>query len=387
MTQSGTTSKLHSVVVEMQQKIDRGLRSDWVSVPSSTATISTTAELPRSGAPGKGESQQATGVGSDDQGSTPDLWGNIRESDNTSSTSLDTIGINSTNPTELPTERTARLLVEKLRAAGLNDYAQKIQNCHTKWTAARCKHCGKRYAWPNHCDLRFCPHCQHQLSLKRQRELEWWVIQLRQPKHVVLTVRNTEKLTPDYMRWFKGCLTRLRRRKIAREWQAGIYAIEVTNESRGWHVHCHMLVEAPWIDQRELAKTWAQIVGQDFAIVWVGKADKTTVAKEVMKYVVKGNEMVNWTPEEIRQYIQSIESVRLFGRFGDLHGAEEQWKREVELAESREFMCECGSTEFEYLHDLDYQTAVRIVRGPPESWDMYIQEQQVQDVIELASTF
>jgi len=189
------------------------------------------------------------------------------------------------------------------------------------------------------------------------------------------------------MKWFKQCLAKLRRRKIARDWKAGVYAIEVTNESRGWHVHLHLLVETPWVDQKQLAKVWAEIVGQDFAIVWVSRADKTGVAKEVMKYVVKGSQMAKWTPSEIRQYVESIESVRLFGRFGDLHGAEAEWRREIELEEQREFTCECGSTEFDYLHDLDYQTAIRIVRGPPGSWDMYLEERQVQDAIELASTF
>ena len=360
---------------------------DWVSFSNSTTLAPSTHELPRPDHPRKGESQSSPGVEATEQASTPDLWDTTWRNDNTSPTSLDTIGNNFTNPTELPTERTARVLAQKLEEAGLNDYARRIRECHTKWTAARCRHCGKRYTWPNHCDLRFCPHCQHRLSVQRQRDLEWWVIQLQRPKHVVLTVRNTRELTPDYMRWFKQCFTKLRRRKIAREWKAGVYAIEVTNESRGWHVHLHALIEAPWIDQKELARTWAEIVGQDFAIVWVSKADKQGVAKEVLKYTVKGTEMANWTPEEIRQYVESIESVRLFGRFGDLHGAEELWKREIELAEETGFICECGSTEFDYLHDLDYQTAIRIVRGPPGSWDMYLEERQIQDAIELASTF
>ena len=358
-----------------------------MSFPDSSTLSSSTLELPGSGAARKGESQQATGVELDNMGSAPDLWSGPSEPADRPATSLDTIGINSTSPPVLPTEQVARELSDKLDQAGLHEHARKIRECHTKWTAARCKHCGKRYIWANHCDLRFCPHCQHRLSLRRQRELEWWVIRLKQPKHVVLTVRNTERLTPDYMRWFKGALTRLRRRKIARDWKAGIYAIEVTNESRGWHVHCHLLIEAPWIDQRELAKTWAEIVGQDFAIVWVSKADKTGVAKEVMKYVVKGSQMAKWTPDEIRQYVESIESVRLFGRFGDLHGAEAEWKREIELEEQREFTCECGSTEFDFLHDLDYATAIRIVRGPPESWDRYLEERLIDAATELAGTY
>jgi len=360
---------------------------DWVSFQDSATLASTTHELLEPDQLRKGESQSSPGVGSQDIDPAPDLWSGPSEPADRPATSLDTIGNNFTSPSILPTEQTAKELADKLEQAGLHKYAQRIRECHTRWTAARCKHCGKRYIWPNHCDLRFCPHCQHRLSLRRQRELEWWVIRLRQPKHIVLTVRNTEKLTPEYMKWFKQCLARLRRRKIAREWRAGIYAIEVTNESRGWHVHLHLLVETPWVDQRELAKVWAEIVGQDFAIVWVSKADKQGVAKEVMKYVVKGSQMAKWSPDEIRQYVESIESVRLFGRFGDLHGAEAEWRREIELEEQREFTCECGSTEFDYLHDLDYATAVRIVRGPPGSWDMYLEERQIQDAIELASTF
>lgn len=360
---------------------------DWVSFSNSTTLAPSTHELPRPDHPRKGESQSSPGVEATEQASTPDLWDTTWRNDNTSPTSLETHGNNFTTTSFHTTFETAQRLADKLEQAGLSNYAQKIRECHTTWVALRCRNCGTRYAIPNHCDLRFCPHCQRRLSKQRQQELEWWIRLLDRPKHVVLTVRNTEILTKEYIQWVKKCFGRLRRRKLAKSWRSGIYAIEVTNESRGWHVHIHALIEAPWIDQRELAKTWAEIVGQDFAIVWVGAAKDAGVAKEVMKYTVKGNQLASWSPEEIRQYILATEGIRLFGRFGELNGEIARWKREVEEACDTGFKCVCGCSDFDRIDGLDYETCIRIVRGPPGSWDMYLEERQVQDAIELASTF
>lgn len=303
------------------------------------------------------------------------------------SSSLETTGNNPATGLFPTNHAIALTIAQKLKEAGLEEYAQKLEACHSKWTALRCKHCGKRYLFPKRCDLRFCPNCQHRLSIRRQRELEWWITLLNKPKHVVLTVRNAKELTADYIRWVKACFAKLRRRKFARSWKSGIYSVEVTNEGRGWHVHIHALVQAPWIDAKELARQWASLVGQDFAIVWVKQAADKGVAKEILKYAVKGNQIATWTPEEVRQYVLATEGVRLFGRFGELAGEAEKWKRELEELVDHGFRCECGSEEFEILRDLDYLTAIRIVRGPPGFWDQYLEERQIQDVIELASTF
>jgi len=309
------------------------------------------------------------------------------QNDNRESGDIVSLETSGNNPTSLllpPNQAIALTVAQKLREAGLEEYAEKLERCHTKWTVLRCQHCGKRYRFPERCDLRFCPNCQHRLSRKRKEELEWWIRLLNRPKHVVLTVRNTAELTKQYIQWVKKCFTRLRRRKFARNWRSGVYSIEVTNEGRGWHVHIHALIQATWIDAKELARQWADIVGQDFAIVWVKQAVGTEAADEVLKYAVKGNQIACWSPEEIRQYILATEGIRLFGRFGELTGELEEWKRQTESMVDTGFKCDCGSTDFDILRDLDYLTALKLAKGPPEFWDQYVQDQLIEEVVELA---
>jgi len=364
-----------------------GFPTNEVSFPTTSTGATSTLELLGPDQPGKGESQDSQGSVAQEIVTGPDLLSYTQKPAEKPAISLETHGSNFTSDSFHTTYDTAQLLADKLEQAGLPDYARKIRECHTKWVALRCQQCGRRYAIPNHCDLRFCPHCQRRISKQRQKELEWWIRLLDRPKHVVLTVRNTQKLTKEYIQWVKKCFSRLRRRKFARTWRSGIYAIEVTNESRGWHVHIHALIEAVWIDQRELAKTWAEIVGQDYAIVWVGAAKDAGVAKEVMKYTVKGNQLASWSPEEIRQYILATEGIRLFGRFGELNGEIARWKQEIEEACDTGFTCVCGSSDFDRIDNLDYETCIRIVRGPPESWDQYLNDQLIDEVAELAATF
>jgi len=369
------------------------------------AEDTTGAQTPTEWRPVGGKGRQATGPAlldmdePDEPFDSVDLWAPASasgasfpegtpapESDNTGageSISLETSGTNFANVLFAPNSAIAETIAQKLESQGLTEYAEKLRECHQKWTVLRCRECGRRYRFPTRCKLRFCPNCQHFLSRKRQQDLEWWIRQLNQPKHVVLTVRNTGKLSADYIRWVKSCFARLRRRKFAKGWRSGIYSIEVTNEGRGWHVHLHALIEAKWIDAKELARQWASVVGQDFAIVWVKDARGKETVKEILKYAVKGNQIAAWTPEEVAQYVQAVEGVRLFGRFGGLTGELEKWKREIEELVDTGFRCDCGSDQFDVIRDLDYITALKLAKGPPDFWDQYLNERLIDEVVSL----
>ncbi len=160
-------------------------------------------------------------------------------------------------------------LIAKLMEIGCDDLAAPLKECHTYQGIAQCGGCLQVKSFWNRCEVFYCPVCQPTLSRDRVQSIGWWVQEIDQPKHVVLTVRNSAHLTQTYVKWFKSCLTKLRRRKICRNWIGGLYNLETTLEDKGWHVHAHLLVNAKWIDKPELARTWAEIVGQDFAIVGV----------------------------------------------------------------------------------------------------------------------
>ena len=211
-------------------------------------------------------------------------------------------------------------VASKLRSIGRIDLAGPLEVCHTQETFALCTECRRVTKYLNRCERHYCPECQPRLARERRESVEWWAKLIREPKHVILTVRNTTTLTKLHVQTFKDCFTRLRRSKFARNWRGGFYRLEVTNETQGWHLHMHALVDAGWIAQKHLAEAWAKIIGQDIAIVHVRDVHSRDYLAEVTKYTVKGSQLASWSAEKIAEFVDAFNGLRSFGVFGDLHG-------------------------------------------------------------------
>lgn len=135
------------------------------------------------------------------------------------------------------------------------------------------------------------------------------------------------------------------------QWKSGTWSLEVTNESRGWHLHAHLLVESDWIDSGLLSAAWAKQVKQDFAIVKVKDCRAQEYLKEVTKYVVKSSDIARWNGEDIAQLIVAFKGIRSFGVFGELCGQRKQWRLAVKQARSERNRCECGCNHFHFDGD------------------------------------
>lgn len=237
----------------------------------------------------------------------------------------------------------------KLLEAGREEIADKIKDCHTLDSYLCCRGCNKATKVWNRCENFFCPECQPRLSRDRKEAVEWWAKQTTQPKHVVLTVRNTTNLTKDYVLQIKQSFSRLRRSRFAANWVGGFYSLEVTNEGRGWHLHIHALVESRYIDARQLATTWARCVGQDCAIVKVKDARGKDYLAEVTKYAVKGSELASWTGHDIGLFVDAFTGVRTFGVFGSLYGKRAEWSNFLKTLGDFKPTCSCGCSDFLFL--------------------------------------
>jgi hypothetical protein len=242
----------------------------------------------------------------------------------------------------------------KLRSAGAAEEADKLENCHSYYTVAQCSECGSVRKFPNRCDLFYCPECQPGLAYDRKREISWWTATLRQPKHVVLTVRNIPDLTPGHVTQLRRWFTALRRRKFTKGWSGGFYSIECTNEGKGWHLHIHALVEARWIDGGELALVWDSITNGMGRIVKVRDCRGDQYLQEVTKYVAKGSEMATWTPTECLAFIRAFKGKRTFGVFGSLYGARTEFAEFIATLKAAKPKCECGSISCRYFSETDW---------------------------------
>lgn len=240
-------------------------------------------------------------------------------------------------------------ILAKLRSIHKVHFAGKMIDCHTIPSFRKCTGCRKSTLFFNRCELFFCPICAPRLSRERKQSVEWWTKQISQPKHVVLTVRNTCDLSKPYVQFLKTQLGKLRRQKVFASVKGGFYSMEVTNEGRGWHVHFHLLVDSRWIDSSMLAVVWGKLVGQDFAIVKVKDCRGSQYLQEVTKYAVKGSELAGWTPAEIANFMESFDGVRFFGVFGSLFGKRTEWKEWIAAIREIKPVCVCGCDTWRIL--------------------------------------
>jgi len=256
------------------------------------------------------------------------------------------------------------IVAAKLRQAGLEDTASKLDNCHTYYTVCQCTQCRKVRKFPNRCDLFCCPECQSSLAADRRKQVDWWVAEVRQPKHVVLTLKNTATLSRSDVVRLRSDFGRLRRRKFCRNWNGGFYSIEVTNEGRGWHLHLHALVDSPWIDQLELAKQWASVTRGRGRIVKAHAARPGSFVSETAKYVVKGNMLAAWSPAQIKMFVQAFQNLRIFGVFGSLYGKRTEFAEWIAELKSVRPRCSCGSCEVKYYSEVEWLIHEEVGTGP-----------------------
>jgi hypothetical protein len=176
-------------------------------------------------------------------------------------------------------------------------------------------------------------------------------MEVRQPKHVVLTVQNFPDLDFERVKWIKGCFTKLRRRIFAKNWEGGFWSLEVTNEGKGWHLHIHALIDAAWIDGRELSVEWSSVTSGMGYIVKVKDARNQEYLSEVSKYVVKGSQLATWSSDEIVQFVDSFSGQRTFGVFGSLYKKRTEFKEWLDSIMSQNSVCDCGCATFRYYSD------------------------------------
>ena len=282
-----------------------------------------------------------------------------------------------TNP--CPNEKKIRaelergLLLKRLRDEGEHELASKLAPCGQPvlMSCVTCKHMTKFAA---QCKRKWCPSCQRRLAARRSAELDYIVARMRWPLFVTLTMSNVSDLSLGAVRKLRRSFGKLRHRKLwTRRTRGGIATIEITNVGKGWHPHLHAVIDCRWLAVKsepppysaskeekkarfklaaqELERVWAKILGQQTASVFVKRANKATIAKEVVKYAVKGQDLLD-CEGTIGDMLRALDSTRLLTTFGEAHGqkistiraeaklaGEKEWLEFKEQAPSR---CDCG---------------------------------------------
>lgn len=242
----------------------------------------------------------------------------------------------------------------KLREAARTSEALTLENCHTRYTVAVCTGCNSVQKFPNRCDLFYCPECQPRLQADRKKAVEWWCREIEQPKHVVLTIKNTWDFSKGHVLEAKKWFSSLRRTKFASNWLGGFYKLECTNEGNGFHLHFHCLINARWIDSFQLSKTWQRITRGFGRIVMVKDCRGDSYLNEVTKYTVKGVQLAAWTPEQIVKFVDAFTGVRTFGVFGSLYGMRTKFRDWWKQVRGQKPKCSCGCCDARYFSEEDW---------------------------------
>lgn len=233
----------------------------------------------------------------------------------------------------------------KLRSISRDDLARTLEDCHTHYTVAKCKRCGKVEKFPNRCEHKICPECQPRLASDREKIVAWWLKGVAQPKLMTLTVKNVPDLSAGHVEEFQKWWRNLRNRKFASNWIGGFYSLEVTKEGNDWHLHLHAIIDARWIDQNQLSIEWRSVTNGQGYIVDVRDARAHAYQQKVKKYVVKGQQLATWRPEEIAILVDAFENKRCFGVFGSLYGMRSEFAEWWKQIRKSKPVCECGSCE------------------------------------------
>ena len=265
----------------------------------------------------------------------------------------------------------------KLTEAGRPDLANPLKECHTDHFFARCRSCKKTREFWNRCKKVWCPVCQPGIAHNRVQEMQVHIDSLTQPKHIVLTVRNTTILTRSRVKIIrkqfnallesKFCKTGRRdwvasdvatREPIYRTstpWRGGLASLEVTKEKRGWHLHIHALVDARFVDNVHLAEEWFNRTKGAGHITKVKDCRDKSYLAEIAKYAVKGSELARWKPEEIVEFVLAFNKVRSFWTFGTLYGDRSKFKAEIAEVREKGKACECGCVHWDIFDEQEWE--------------------------------
>lgn len=186
--------------------------------------------------------------------------------------------------------------------------------------------------------VRYCPACAPAVTARRMSRWQIPIERIRWPLFITLTIPNSED--PDSLRTLRKHWAKFRRRKIMRQQvKGGIATFEVTNKGRGWHPHLHAVADCEWLAihvpkptrrdsadviaekcklaQEELSAAWAHQIGNVDGIVWVRRVSGKGIPSEILKYAVKGSDLLA-SPVPIAPMLYALKATRTLSGWGTL---------------------------------------------------------------------
>lgn len=248
-----------------------------------------------------------------------------------------------------------------LVAGGVADkWASTVRRC----PGVRRKHgpCGKDSFEPHRCDFALCPWCQRRRANRYRKSLGRLLESglLGEPMFITFSPPNIAELTKPGIQALGKAVTQLRKRKAFEQVKGGVRSLEVTyrgHVGKGWNLHCHALVDSPWMAQypqtdiKRQSGRWVVVkthpglapeftaVCQNFAELKSPRLDfdldnpdhwyfvdlkraNSSVVPEIAKYLTKGSDIVAAGAEPVMTFLAAVKGVRMLQPWGSLYDVE-----------------------------------------------------------------
>jgi hypothetical protein len=210
---------------------------------------------------------------------------------------------------------------EAFTRAGLEKIAEKLHSCTVEKHLVYCGHCHETWYVTTQCRQRTCPICAWRVARDRG---DWLVAMTRKmsyPKKLELTMPAGDGTPRERIALLRKKINQLRAHKIFAGVKGGAYQIELKWNNDHWHIHCHMIFDGPFIDQRALAEVWGSLWGLETAVVYIRACPGEAELRYAVKYACKvsTSDLEN---DLIVQWYDAVKGSRLFTTFGTFYNFE-----------------------------------------------------------------
>lgn len=166
---------------------------------------------------------------------------------------------------------------------------------------------------------------------------------------LTLTVRNLKRIDAGELELLKKAWVSLRRSKLFEKVSGGFWSMEITNQGKGWHAHIHAVLDSQYLDQSQIERAWSKRIGQEMSIVDIRELRGPDPLKEVVKYTSKPTQMIHWSDDDLRQFLDVAPSLRMFGVFGTCYKQRSEFREFNDELKSESGFCECGCNSWKIL--------------------------------------
>lgn len=136
---------------------------------------------------------------------------------------------------------------------------QRYLQCRTRSWFYRHKETGRIAVVSNACRTRGCPFCAQARAMSIMHNVGPWLKKAERPKHIVLTLRHSDRPLSDQINHIFDAFRRLR---LAKRWQkyilGGLWFVQCTFNQKDdqWHPHLHLLCEGDYYPRLLLSRDW-----------------------------------------------------------------------------------------------------------------------------------